>query len=156
MVEAVKTKQLKFVDALIQFGSSVAVQEPGTLASPVAFAFQGSLVDVARLLLAYGADLNVTDKAGKKPRDVRHNLLATPRMNLIECVVNVEVLALMTSLLISRSCCVCSSPLQPSSRSLSRHGMTRVPWLLRMLQALGSSPLTTKVRMQLCALCTPF
>mmetsp|Transcript_14099 Transcript_14099/g.30569 ORF Transcript_14099/g.30569 Transcript_14099/m.30569 type:complete len:409 (+) Transcript_14099:6-1232(+) len=69
IIEAVKTKDIKFVDALIQFGVLVNSKEPGTGVTPVMLAFQANLQDIARLLLSYGADPTIPDKNGKKAKD---------------------------------------------------------------------------------------
>eukprot|EP00798_Chlamydomonas_sp_ICE-L_P023285 gene23285-30521_t len=69
MIEAVKTKQVKFVDALFQFFAVAQVKEPTTGSSPIHYAFKAGLVDISKMLLAYGADLNVTDKSGRKARE---------------------------------------------------------------------------------------
>ena len=47
LIEAVKTKDIKFVDALIQFGAQVVVKEPNTEITPVFAAFQAGLADVS-------------------------------------------------------------------------------------------------------------
>lgn len=73
LVEAVKSRQIKFVDSLLQFFAMAQVKEPASGSTPVHYAFQGGLVDIAKLLVAYGADLNATDKNGRKPRDFTPN-----------------------------------------------------------------------------------
>lgn len=70
IIEAVKAKDLKFVDALIQYYATINVKEPGTGASPIMLAFQNNLVEISKLLLAYGADPTVAAKNGKKASDV--------------------------------------------------------------------------------------
>lgn len=67
--EAVRTKDIRYTDALIQFGAIANSRDPATKSSPIAFAFQNGLVDIAKMLLAYGADINTADKSGAKPRD---------------------------------------------------------------------------------------
>ncbi|MEW5307255.1 MAG: hypothetical protein WDW36_009663 [Sanguina aurantia] len=69
MVEAVRTKELRYVDALIQSSVYARTKDAATGASPLHLAFQQNLVEIARLLLAYGADVNVEDKTGKKARE---------------------------------------------------------------------------------------
>lgn len=70
LCEAVKTRELKYVDALIQHGVTVSVKEPYTGASPILIAFQNNLPDIARMLLAYGADPEAQAKNGKSAEDV--------------------------------------------------------------------------------------
>lgn len=48
LIEAVKTKDIRFVDALIQFGALANVKDPATGAAPLQFAFTSGLVDVSR------------------------------------------------------------------------------------------------------------
>ncbi len=46
LAEAVRTRDVKYVDALIQFGALANSRDPATKASPVQFAFQNGLVEV--------------------------------------------------------------------------------------------------------------
>eukprot|EP00955_Chlamydomonas_euryale_P050658 354622-Chlamydomonas_euryale.AAC.11 len=112
LCEAVKTRELKYVDALIQHGVTVSVKEPYTGASPILIAFQNNLPDVsmgngsckflkhydvlqpwhiphrccacrtcaniARMLLAYGADPEAQAKNGKSAKDVSLFLFDLP------------------------------------------------------------------------------
>ncbi|KAG2432048.1 hypothetical protein HYH02_013118 [Chlamydomonas schloesseri] len=69
LIEAVRTKEVKLVDALLQYGALAKSKDPATGASPLHVAFQQNLPQIARMLLQYGADINVEDKAGKKARE---------------------------------------------------------------------------------------
>lgn len=70
IVEATKTKEARFVDALIQYGAVVQVKDPGTGMTPLHVAFSLGLTDMSKLLLSYGADPNATDKKSKRAIDV--------------------------------------------------------------------------------------
>lgn len=69
LVEAVRTKDVKYVDSLLQYGAQAKSKDPATGATPLHIAFQQNLVAIAKLLLSYGADPNEVDKGGKKARD---------------------------------------------------------------------------------------
>ncbi|GFR50708.1 hypothetical protein Agub_g12965 [Astrephomene gubernaculifera] len=69
LIEAVRTKEIKFVDALLQYGAFAKSKDPATGATPLHVAFQQNLPQIARMLLQYGADVNVEDKSGKKARE---------------------------------------------------------------------------------------
>ncbi|PNH01707.1 Zygote-specific protein 3 [Tetrabaena socialis] len=69
LIEAVRVKELKFVDALLQYGSLAKSKDPATGATPLHVAFQQNLPQIAKMLLQYGADPNDKDKAGKMARD---------------------------------------------------------------------------------------
>ncbi|KXZ41364.1 hypothetical protein GPECTOR_520g502 [Gonium pectorale] len=69
LVEAVRTREIKFVDALLQYGALAKSKDPATGTSPVQVAFQLNQVQIARMLLQYGADINVEDKSNRKARD---------------------------------------------------------------------------------------
>lgn len=69
LVEAVRTKDARFVDALLQYGALAKSKDPASGASPLHVAFQQNLIDISKLLLQYGADPNVDDKGGKLARD---------------------------------------------------------------------------------------
>ncbi|GAX83439.1 hypothetical protein CEUSTIGMA_g10864.t1 [Chlamydomonas eustigma] len=70
ILEAVKIKGFKFVDALIQFGVEVNAKEPGSEVTALYLAAQANAVDIVRLLLAYGADPKATSKSGKSAADL--------------------------------------------------------------------------------------
>lgn len=53
LVEAVKTKDVRFVDALIQFGALATSKDPATGASPVQLAFQSSQKEVWKMFTSY-------------------------------------------------------------------------------------------------------
>ncbi|KAG1670297.1 hypothetical protein FOA52_003647 [Chlamydomonas sp. UWO 241] len=63
--EAVKTGDVRFVDALIQHGVIVSVKQPYTGESPILIAMEYNLPEIAELLLAYGADPEAQAKSGK-------------------------------------------------------------------------------------------
>lgn len=48
IVEAVKTRELKYVDTLIQYGALANGRDPATKAAAIQYAFQGALVDVSK------------------------------------------------------------------------------------------------------------
>uniref|UniRef100_A0A7S3VHR5 WW domain-containing protein n=1 Tax=Dunaliella tertiolecta TaxID=3047 RepID=A0A7S3VHR5_DUNTE len=73
LLEAVKTKDIKFVDGLLQYRALAASVDPATGTNPLMEAFKLGLTEVGRHLLAYGADINTANKAGQKPRDFAPN-----------------------------------------------------------------------------------
>lgn len=70
MFEASKTKEVRFVDALVQYGALVNVKDPVSGSTPLHVAFSLGLNDLSKLLLSYGADPNATDKKSKRAIDV--------------------------------------------------------------------------------------
>jgi hypothetical protein len=70
IIEATKIKEVRFVDALIQYGAIVQVKDPNTGMTPLHVAFSLGLTDMSKMLLSYGADPNATDKKEKKAIDV--------------------------------------------------------------------------------------
>ncbi|GFH13727.1 uncharacterized protein HaLaN_09667 [Haematococcus lacustris] len=71
LIEAVRSKDVKYVDALIQFGARANSKDPATGVPPVLLAFSTGQTEVARLLLAYGADIDMLDKSGKSARELQ-------------------------------------------------------------------------------------
>ncbi len=49
LVEAVRTKDTRFVDALLQYGALAKSKDPASGASPLHVAFQQNLIDVRRV-----------------------------------------------------------------------------------------------------------
>lgn len=70
LVEAVKTGDLRIVNELLGLGALAKSVEPGSGTTPLHAAFQGGHADIARALLAHGADLNVRDKSGVAARAI--------------------------------------------------------------------------------------
>ncbi|KAG2497069.1 hypothetical protein HYH03_005065 [Edaphochlamys debaryana] len=70
LIEAVRGKDFKFVDALLQYGALAKSKDPATGTTPLHVAFQTNNPQIARFLLSFGADPNATDKAGKKAREI--------------------------------------------------------------------------------------
>lgn len=70
VIEAVRTGDIRFVDSLIQYGASCKIQDNSTGVTPLHIAFQRGSPQISRVLLKYGADPNLADKAGKKAREV--------------------------------------------------------------------------------------
>lgn len=52
LIEAVRTKEVKYVDALVQFGALAKVKDPATGASPIHIAFQQNVPEVGRRAVA--------------------------------------------------------------------------------------------------------
>ena len=75
IIEAAKTKEVRFVDALIQYGALVGSKDPVSGMTPLHVTFSLGLADLSKLLLAYGADPNATDKKEKKAIDVAASAL---------------------------------------------------------------------------------
>lgn len=73
IVEASKTRETRFVDSLIQYGATVQGKCLNTGSTGLHIAFQFGLADMSKVLLAYGADANATDKKGQKPIDVANS-----------------------------------------------------------------------------------
>jgi hypothetical protein len=69
IIEAVKAKNLVMVDSLLQYGALVSAKEVSSGATALHYAISSNSVEIVHLLLQYGADPNVADKAGKKARD---------------------------------------------------------------------------------------
>ena len=55
LVEAVRTKEIKFVDALLQYGALANSKDPATGATPLHVAFQQNIVPVRPAVLGGGA-----------------------------------------------------------------------------------------------------
>ncbi|KAF5836190.1 zygote-specific Zys3 like protein [Dunaliella salina] len=73
LLEAVKSKDIKFVDGLLQYRALAASVDPATGTSPLMEAFKLGQAEIGKHLLAYGADINTANKAGQKPRDFAPN-----------------------------------------------------------------------------------
>ncbi|GLC40169.1 hypothetical protein PLESTM_001007800 [Pleodorina starrii] len=70
LVEAVRSRDQRAVLALLEQGALAKSHEPASGVTPLHLAFQGNLLNIARALLAHGADPNAKDKSGAAARSV--------------------------------------------------------------------------------------
>ncbi|EFJ40493.1 hypothetical protein VOLCADRAFT_99690 [Volvox carteri f. nagariensis] len=94
LAEAVRSRDVRAVMALLEQGALARCHEPGSGTTPLHLAFQFNLPNIARALLAHGADPNAKDRSGVPARKLvplsssttRGSSSSTARGNISELI----------------------------------------------------------------------